>query len=62
MPVASKRGMDELCFSVLLSLTFGWSETTEKLMCDAGDKSRGNREYNSYLLTCGKPKQKSVYF
>lgn len=39
MPIAPKRGMHELCFSVLLSLTFGQSERVEKLICDSGDKT-----------------------
>lgn len=43
MPIAPKRGMHALCFTVLLSLTFGWSERVEKLICDSGDKNRGRR-------------------
>lgn len=43
MPVVPKRGMDGLCFSVLLSLMFGWRERMEKLICDSGDKKRGSR-------------------
>lgn len=44
MPVAPKRGVDELCFSVLLSLTFGCGERMEKLIRDLGDKNRGSGE------------------
>lgn len=43
MPVIPKRGVDELGFSMLVSLTLVWSEIMEKLIHDSADKNRGRR-------------------